>query len=473
MTHDEHARHPHRGARACRPATARWPSSASSTSASTPARSSRSSARTAPARRRRCSPSPASSRPWRARSGSSASRPRSPMHVRCRNGLGYVTEERSVIMDMSVADNLKLARCHPRRRSTTSRRSKRSWTAAPGCARAASSRCCRWPGRSGASRRCCSPTSCRSAWRRSSSPTCSRRRDRAGQGAGRPRCCRSATDDEWRWVLDVNVIGVRSGGPRLRADAAPAESGRLAFTDLVVGPRPRRPSRARTRRASSRCGVWRRPPPRLDTKQWDQMRGGDFTDEVVMDTTALEASGVVTGADEFMAFRPTTTTSATSSPCTTGTPRDRGDVARHRRRDLGAAGPRDLAERHAPVEGYVTTTTATYAKVDGRVAYRARRPLTRLHMDFSASADGLRASPPCPSSSVSGSTSATRRSRAPPWPTATRPRSTWPSGATVSAASRSRSPSTTAHRMATCPARSPWWRRWPLARRTSGSWWPR
>jgi branched-chain amino acid transport system ATP-binding protein len=33
----------------------------------------------------------------------------SPMHVRCRNGLGYVTEERSVIMDMSVADNLKLA----------------------------------------------------------------------------------------------------------------------------------------------------------------------------------------------------------------------------------------------------------------------------------------------------------------------------------------------------------------------------
>ena len=34
---------------------------------------------------------------------------RAPMHVRCRNGLGYVTEERSVIMDMTVADNLKLA----------------------------------------------------------------------------------------------------------------------------------------------------------------------------------------------------------------------------------------------------------------------------------------------------------------------------------------------------------------------------
>jgi branched-chain amino acid transport system ATP-binding protein len=36
-----------------------------------------------------------------------------PMHVRCRNGLGYVTEERSVIMDMSVADNLRLASVAP------------------------------------------------------------------------------------------------------------------------------------------------------------------------------------------------------------------------------------------------------------------------------------------------------------------------------------------------------------------------
>ncbi len=40
-------------------------------------------------------------------------RTRSPMHVRCRGGLGYVTEERSVIMDMSVADNLKLAAVDP------------------------------------------------------------------------------------------------------------------------------------------------------------------------------------------------------------------------------------------------------------------------------------------------------------------------------------------------------------------------
>ena len=34
---------------------------------------------------------------------------RAPMHARCQRGLGYVTEERSVIMEMSVADNLKLA----------------------------------------------------------------------------------------------------------------------------------------------------------------------------------------------------------------------------------------------------------------------------------------------------------------------------------------------------------------------------
>jgi branched-chain amino acid transport system ATP-binding protein len=35
------------------------------------------------------------------------------MHMRCRNGLGYVTEERSVIMNMSVADNLRLAGVTP------------------------------------------------------------------------------------------------------------------------------------------------------------------------------------------------------------------------------------------------------------------------------------------------------------------------------------------------------------------------
>jgi branched-chain amino acid transport system ATP-binding protein len=38
---------------------------------------------------------------------------RSAMHKRCRDGLGYVTEERSVIMDMSVANNLKVAGVSP------------------------------------------------------------------------------------------------------------------------------------------------------------------------------------------------------------------------------------------------------------------------------------------------------------------------------------------------------------------------
>jgi branched-chain amino acid transport system ATP-binding protein len=38
---------------------------------------------------------------------------KAPMHARCRNGLGFVTEERSVIMNLSVADNLKLAGVAP------------------------------------------------------------------------------------------------------------------------------------------------------------------------------------------------------------------------------------------------------------------------------------------------------------------------------------------------------------------------
>jgi branched-chain amino acid transport system ATP-binding protein len=33
----------------------------------------------------------------------------SPMHVRCREGMGFLTEERSVIMGLSAGDNLKLA----------------------------------------------------------------------------------------------------------------------------------------------------------------------------------------------------------------------------------------------------------------------------------------------------------------------------------------------------------------------------
>jgi branched-chain amino acid transport system ATP-binding protein len=38
---------------------------------------------------------------------------RAAMHARCRNGLSYVTEERSVIMNMSVANNLKVAGVDP------------------------------------------------------------------------------------------------------------------------------------------------------------------------------------------------------------------------------------------------------------------------------------------------------------------------------------------------------------------------
>ncbi len=34
---------------------------------------------------------------------------KAPMHERCKNGLGFVTEERSVIMELTAADNLRLA----------------------------------------------------------------------------------------------------------------------------------------------------------------------------------------------------------------------------------------------------------------------------------------------------------------------------------------------------------------------------
>ena len=40
---------------------------------------------------------------------------RAPMHARCRAGLGYLTEERSVIMNLSAADNLRLADVKPER----------------------------------------------------------------------------------------------------------------------------------------------------------------------------------------------------------------------------------------------------------------------------------------------------------------------------------------------------------------------
>ncbi len=40
-----------------------------------------------------------------------------PMHVRCRDGLGYLTEERSVIMNLTAADNLRLADVSPEKAS--------------------------------------------------------------------------------------------------------------------------------------------------------------------------------------------------------------------------------------------------------------------------------------------------------------------------------------------------------------------
>ena len=86
-----------------------------------------------------------------------------PMHARCRNGLGYVTEERSVIMDMSVADNLKLAAVAPavafellpraRADHGSPRRALLGRRAADAVA---------GPGARSRTRRCCSPTSCRS-----------------------------------------------------------------------------------------------------------------------------------------------------------------------------------------------------------------------------------------------------------------------------------------------------------------------
>ncbi len=45
----------------------------------------------------------------------------SPTHLRTRQGLGYITEERSVFMTLTVADNLRVARVRrPTTRSTCS-----------------------------------------------------------------------------------------------------------------------------------------------------------------------------------------------------------------------------------------------------------------------------------------------------------------------------------------------------------------
>src|SRR5205085_98787 len=40
---------------------------------------------------------------------------KAPMHVRCQKGLGFVTEERSVIMELTAGENLRLANVDPQR----------------------------------------------------------------------------------------------------------------------------------------------------------------------------------------------------------------------------------------------------------------------------------------------------------------------------------------------------------------------
>ena len=65
------------------------------------------------------------------------------------------------------------------------------------------------------------------------------------------------TDDEWRWVLDVNVIGsarvARAFLPLLRAHERPRSRSRRRRRCST-----RRAGSAPTRRASSRCGAWPR-----------------------------------------------------------------------------------------------------------------------------------------------------------------------------------------------------------------------
>ena len=82
----------------------------------------------------------------------------------------------------------------------------------------------------------------------------------------------------------------------------------------------------------------------MDTKDWDGMRQV-FTDDVVMDTTEA-GGGLVTGADEFMAFLREALDGAVTvhqghMPEIELTSDDHGH------RDLGAERHRDLAQRHA------------------------------------------------------------------------------------------------------------------------------
>jgi ABC-type sugar transport system ATPase subunit len=91
-----------------------------------------------------------------------------PLHTRCKAGLSYLTEERSIIMNMTAADNLRLGASRATTRWRCSPSSGHSSNEPPGSCRAASSRCSRWLEPSVATLVCCSPTSCPSASRRSS-----------------------------------------------------------------------------------------------------------------------------------------------------------------------------------------------------------------------------------------------------------------------------------------------------------------
>jgi len=80
--------------------------------------------------RRRCSPSPATCRRWAAdRVAGATARP--GLHRRAQEGLGFVSEERSVFMAMSVRDNLLLGSAASSRPSRCSPSWERCWAAGP------------------------------------------------------------------------------------------------------------------------------------------------------------------------------------------------------------------------------------------------------------------------------------------------------------------------------------------------------